>query len=169
MALIQCQECGKEVSTDAKNCPSCGAKVVPPKKKAGSKKMYLFAFIGVAIIGAVIQTQVDKGKPPPPPPKQLTPEEQAIAKKNSELTVLAKKCTEAISASLKFPEDAKIPSPYSAFDHDKIYKEEKNGIYTVQVTFEARNAFNAMKRSVVECKWKNVGGDFNPIGVKTIE
>ncbi|MBS1170021.1 MAG: hypothetical protein H6R01_939 [Burkholderiaceae bacterium] len=30
MALVACKECGKEVSTEAKSCPNCGAK--PPKK-----------------------------------------------------------------------------------------------------------------------------------------
>jgi RNA polymerase subunit RPABC4/transcription elongation factor Spt4 len=30
MALIKCKECGEQVSTKAKTCPSCGAK--PPKK-----------------------------------------------------------------------------------------------------------------------------------------
>lgn len=30
MALINCSECGKDVSDQASNCPGCGAKV-PPK------------------------------------------------------------------------------------------------------------------------------------------
>jgi hypothetical protein len=29
MALIACPECGKDVSTDATNCPSCGARTKP--------------------------------------------------------------------------------------------------------------------------------------------
>lgn len=29
MALISCRECGKDVSTEAVNCPSCGARVAP--------------------------------------------------------------------------------------------------------------------------------------------
>ena len=34
MALIQCHECGKEISDSAAACPSCGApvKAKPPKK-----------------------------------------------------------------------------------------------------------------------------------------
>lgn len=32
MALVKCKECGNQVSTKAKNCPTCGAKVV---KKVG--------------------------------------------------------------------------------------------------------------------------------------
>jgi ssDNA-binding Zn-finger/Zn-ribbon topoisomerase 1 len=35
MALIKCKECEKEISSDAVNCPSCGAPVKPIKKKGG--------------------------------------------------------------------------------------------------------------------------------------
>ena len=35
MALINCRECGKEVSTEAKACPHCGAKV--PRESAFAK------------------------------------------------------------------------------------------------------------------------------------
>ena len=33
MALIKCKECEKEISSDAVNCPGCGAPVKPIKKK----------------------------------------------------------------------------------------------------------------------------------------
>ena len=32
MALIPCKECGAEISTDAKTCPRCGARVKPKSK-----------------------------------------------------------------------------------------------------------------------------------------
>ncbi|RYZ83008.1 MAG: zinc ribbon domain-containing protein [Proteobacteria bacterium] len=32
MALIKCAECGNEVSTTAKACPKCGAKVIDANK-----------------------------------------------------------------------------------------------------------------------------------------
>ena len=35
MALIKCKECEKEISSNAVNCPSCGAPVKPIKKKGG--------------------------------------------------------------------------------------------------------------------------------------
>ena len=35
MALIKCKECEKEISSDAVNCPSCGAPVKSIKKKGG--------------------------------------------------------------------------------------------------------------------------------------
>ncbi|HEU0283269.1 MAG TPA: hypothetical protein VFQ99_05755 [Gallionella sp.] len=45
MALINCKECGKEVSTEATACPHCGAK--PPKKSSGL--MILFIIVGSVI------------------------------------------------------------------------------------------------------------------------
>lgn len=50
MALITCKDCQREFSTDAKRCPSCGAKKAKQPKEpsaliAGIKWFFLFAFI----------------------------------------------------------------------------------------------------------------------------
>jgi hypothetical protein len=52
MALITCHECKKEVSTEAKACPSCGAKVrKPPAPKLNiSGKQVMFVFAGLVLI-----------------------------------------------------------------------------------------------------------------------
>lgn len=47
MALIKCHECGNQVSTDAKTCPQCGAKI----RKRHSKGQWLL--IGLATVGIV--------------------------------------------------------------------------------------------------------------------
>lgn len=52
MALIKCSECGTDVSTTAKTCPKCGAKVVVPKKQW--KDLSLFQKLaGLALVGVV--------------------------------------------------------------------------------------------------------------------
>ena len=48
MALIKCKECGKEVSTKAKSCPNCGAKV---KKNIGCLQSLFFIFLALFFIG----------------------------------------------------------------------------------------------------------------------
>lgn len=48
--LINCPECGKEISETAKKCPNCGFKQKTKKNKA-SMKQWIIA--GVAIIGVV--------------------------------------------------------------------------------------------------------------------
>jgi hypothetical protein len=47
MALKKCKECGKEVSTEAKACPNCGAK--PPGRTSAFTWFVLFALTAVAI------------------------------------------------------------------------------------------------------------------------
>ncbi|MEI6177143.1 MAG: zinc-ribbon domain-containing protein, partial [Verrucomicrobiota bacterium] len=47
MALIKCKECGKEISTSAKACPSCGA---PLKKRAGCGCLAV-GLLAILIIG----------------------------------------------------------------------------------------------------------------------
>lgn len=52
MALIKCKECGKEVSSLAKNCPNCGAPIMVMKKV----KVHFWRkkkFGGSAITGSV--------------------------------------------------------------------------------------------------------------------
>ena len=45
MALTKCHECGQDVSTQAKACPTCGAKV---KKPSGTRSiLFLLAVLGV--------------------------------------------------------------------------------------------------------------------------
>lgn len=51
MALIKCHECGKDVSTEAKLCPGCGAK---PKLTSGSNDGWIAGGIGLAVLIAVM-------------------------------------------------------------------------------------------------------------------
>lgn len=52
MALIPCKECGNEVSTDAKACPKCGAKVPHTKWWLwGPLAVFLVIFIWGAATG----------------------------------------------------------------------------------------------------------------------
>lgn len=58
MALIQCPECGKEISDQATTCPSCGCPIkneAPNTKKAGNKKMLLTA-LAIIVVVAVVGT-----------------------------------------------------------------------------------------------------------------
>lgn len=54
MALINCPECGKEVSDKAKLCMNCGYKIPHPEKKEQLKKCIAFAGIFVVAIILVV-------------------------------------------------------------------------------------------------------------------
>ena len=45
MALIECKECKAKISSGAKTCPQCGAKV--PKKTSVIMVIFLFAVVGI--------------------------------------------------------------------------------------------------------------------------
>ncbi len=55
MALINCKECGKEISTQAKVCPNCGAKTQRAIiQKKTNIRMFLFLLVLAVVIGAYI-------------------------------------------------------------------------------------------------------------------
>jgi hypothetical protein len=68
MALIQCRECGHQVSDEADTCPYCGAKM--PSKKRKERRLYIT--VAVLLIAAVILAlgyyRVSKAFAPPPVP-----------------------------------------------------------------------------------------------------
>ncbi|MEQ1663206.1 MAG: zinc ribbon domain-containing protein [Thiobacillus sp.] len=51
MSLIKCHECGNEVSTEAKTCPKCGAKVKKPTSLAAKLVVVL---IGIGVVSAIV-------------------------------------------------------------------------------------------------------------------
>ena len=51
MAMTTCKECGKQVSTEAKTCPHCGA--VAKKAKGGLGKWLLIVF-AIGVVAAVL-------------------------------------------------------------------------------------------------------------------
>jgi len=50
MALKKCHECGQQVSTSAKACPRCGAKV---KKGMGCGSMIVAIFVCCVVIAII--------------------------------------------------------------------------------------------------------------------
>ena len=46
MALTNCHECGKDVSTEAKTCPHCGAK---PKTPVANALYYIGVFVALIV------------------------------------------------------------------------------------------------------------------------
>lgn len=57
MALIKCSECGKDISSEAKACPHCGAK---PQYKPSA----VFVIVVVALAAIVIKAAIETSTPP---------------------------------------------------------------------------------------------------------
>ena len=66
MALTKCHECGQDVSTQAKACPTCGAQV---KKPSGARLgLFLLAVLGVlSLIGLATRDRSTSDLPSGPP------------------------------------------------------------------------------------------------------
>lgn len=95
MAIMKCRECGGQVSTSAKACPTCGAKA--PKKTSLTTWVVggIFAFI---VGGAVI----DSAKKADAPPAKKEPT-QADREINAAIGI-----AKALKASMKNPASFKL-------------------------------------------------------------
>ena len=51
MAIVNCKECGKAISSNAKKCPNCGA---PVKKKSGCFIIVLIAIMFIIIFFYIV-------------------------------------------------------------------------------------------------------------------
>jgi hypothetical protein len=74
MSLIKCHECGKEISTEATACPSCGANV---KKPGGCLLATIIIMAGALLISAVTTHE----SPSPPPPQKTKEQVEADEKR----------------------------------------------------------------------------------------
>jgi hypothetical protein len=72
MALTKCHECGHDVSTQAKACPTCGAQ---PKKPSGARfVLFLLAVLGVfGLVSLATRDRSPRDLPPGPPAQAPTP------------------------------------------------------------------------------------------------
>ena len=85
MALTECRECGKQVSTDAKACPHCGTPD-PARKKGMSKIAKTFLWIlAIGIFGNVITPLIGKKDPVSVGASVATPAAPATEIANDEL------------------------------------------------------------------------------------
>lgn len=132
MALINCHECGKQVSTDAKTCPSCGASVKKQKKPVSK---YVWALVGIAVIsGSYISTQ--KQKEEADRVAAMTPEQVAQAKvqKDKEAQTLGM----AVIGAKILKKSSKDPK---TFEYTSIVMHPNS---SVCYEYRAQNSFSAI-------------------------
>ena len=140
MAMIKCKECGKEISDQAAACPHCGAK---PYKSSGCLAVFVTGTVLIAIFSLI------PGTPKSPAPF------------DAEATVRGL-CMMHIKGSLNDPNSAE-------FEHSSSTIASKNGdIWTVQRPVRAKNAFNATRSALFECKYRQAGEVMTLISVKQI-
>ena len=62
MAMTTCKECGKQVSTEARACPHCGAEAPAKKKAKGGIGKWLLIVFAIGVVAAILPKQ-DKAPP----------------------------------------------------------------------------------------------------------
>ncbi len=176
MALLKCAECGKNVSSEAKKCPSCGAKVRLPKKP--TSPILKFALLGIAAMAIVIMYMSGQAS------KEIAQADQdrlAAMTPEKRSTEVARRQAQAASAAAATAAQAQAASVADALLHDvgmaevtcSMYAEkrahdpssvewiadEKNFAYTSKDSthatsvqaMRAKNAMGALVRGAVKC------------------
>lgn len=121
MALIKCRECGKEISTEAKACPHCGAK--PPYRPS-----LAFVLIAGLLIVFGIKASLESRTPPQAPPK--TAEQIAVEEAADNRTRMAYVLIRKVKESLREPE---------SLDVIEVFSNEKADLLCMK--YRARNGF----------------------------
>lgn len=140
MALIKCAECGHDVSTQAKACPSCGAKVVVPKKTSVFTWL-VGAIMAAAIIGGLSQGEKERAKERAAVASE-TPEQKAKREHDAAMSVsrlsIAMALKETLTKAARDPDSLVIESMHVSENGDVACAE-----------YRARNGFGGMNRSYV--------------------
>lgn len=136
MPIVKCRECGKDVSTEAKTCPSCGVKVKKPTSR-------VVKLIGLAFIVAVIGTAITGNNSPQPQqsdessrrasltPEQRAAEDAAKTKRDAQLQIAA-------AVALRLKNATKDPAAFELIT--LIVKPDGTACYE----YRAKNSFGAI-------------------------
>ncbi|WP_116798587.1 zinc ribbon domain-containing protein [Limnohabitans sp. Rim28] len=129
MALVKCEECGKQISDEAESCPSCGAK---PEKMGFFRKLFIGLFV-LFVIGSVM----DGFNSPSTKPVDSSSSVETQEEKKKREEEYAKNVLIVLRISA-LREDMKNPQSFDLVEAINL----KNGILCT--TYRATNAFGAI-------------------------
>ena len=81
MALVKCEECGKQISDEAESCPSCGAK---PEKMGLFRKIFIGIFAFVVLSFMMKESNPPSVKQPEQSPSSSTETQEAKKKREED-------------------------------------------------------------------------------------
>lgn len=168
MTLKTCSECGKEISSSAEACPHCGLK--PRRTKPVT---WLVLGLIILIFFVSMKNSIEKENQDATERDRvalLTPEQRsAEQKKKAEAAAREAKekeldsarfvCEEFVRRSLHDPKSAEFGSRHG------YRTRQQADVYHVQVQVRAKNAFNATRAAVFDCKTRRVGSDWAMVSV----
>jgi hypothetical protein len=131
MALLECHECGKDVSTEAKQCINCGAKVRKPSIQVSSAVGWKTIVAACFIIPIIIWFSIQGNMQAPQPSASIAPT-------SIEACVSAE---ELIKLLLQSPATAKFP-----FCGDQRVVNVGNNKWQISSYVDSENGFSALLR-----------------------
>jgi ribosomal protein L37E len=150
MALINCKECGKQVSDKAESCPHCGAPMKSPANSNNKSQQTdtkaaqtgcigcLSIIIFLFLLGGIIS--------------MCTPKEEKEKKELEDVSRAALiHCRNAVKDRLKAPSTADIP----LFDQRTTKIGENK--FKVESYVDAQNSFGAKIRNNYTCEIERIG------------
>lgn len=140
MALIDCKECGKEVSRKAETCPHCGVRFKKQPTQYGCGTIILLGVVVVILIGFFSSNKTST----PSTPK--TPEQvrkERIEKNFSAWDGSHTGLTQIIKKSMNDP---------NSYDHEETVYWDKGDYLLVKTTFRGKNAFGGVVKNSVMAK-----------------
>lgn len=105
MSLIQCKECGNQVSSKAQTCPKCGARIA--RKPMGCGALVGVVLLGALALGAVMSMMGPKTPPQPAPPPP-TPDQVAAKKKQDQGVARAQAGAAMLKRAMRDPDSFKL-------------------------------------------------------------
>lgn len=145
MVLVVCKDCKKEISTDAKKCPHCGAKA--PSGAPGCLAICLWLFVGLPLGLTLLALGIANA----PSAKPKDPADYVLST-----------CREFIRDSLH---DA------SSAEFDRVYPDAvplPDNQFRVVLPLRAKNGFGAIRHFAVECVVEHSGDSFRLVKLREI-
>lgn len=136
MALIKCRECGKDISTEAKACPHCGAK--PPYRPS----LAFILIAGLLVVFGVKSSFDRDSTPPPPKTAEQIAQDEAEQRRHLVVAITAKKLKNAM----------REPESVEWMDMGTDEKAE-----LVCLRYRARNGFGGMAVETMTVTTKEAG------------
>lgn len=150
MALINCEECGREISDKAKSCPHCGYKkrneIIAPAGLATPNKglTNIISKLPIIIIVAVFLIII------------LYPNKNSSSfedtNRSNDLRHGYTEAKKTVNKELKSPSTAKFA------DFSKIkFRDNKDGTYIIESYVDSQNSFGATVRTKFRCTITDYG------------
>lgn len=150
MAMTECKECKKEVSTSAKKCPHCGV-----SHPAVTGKQQFFGLVILAIIVAVGFSMCSSGDSEPEAPKV----DDATCKKDLKCWGDRHNISAAIVCAGPVEKLAKFSARWTdgllepKFSHFRWRDQQQGTVTYIGDKIEFQNGFGAFQKHVYECHY----------------